>query len=100
MNITSILSIVIACGSLIFVAINYGTGRHDRSEDESVDTRKRLIEFEIKIDNMLSLMQEIRNDQKTYSAKLQEIDTEIALIKKDITQAFLQISELKGDDGK
>lgn len=98
MNITSIISICIACGSLIFVAINYGTGRHDKTDSETEEIKTSLIKCNMKLDQLCATTSAIQTDIKAMQSRVNDVEKTIGVMQRDLQTAFIRIDELKRGD--
>ena len=98
MNITSIISICIACGSLIFVAINYGTGRHDKADGETEEIKTSLIKCNMKLDQLCATTNAIQTDIKAMQSRMNDVEKTIGIMQRDLQTAFMRIDELKRGD--
>ena len=98
MNITSIISVCIACVSLIFVAINYGTGRHDKSNSESEEIKTGLLKCDMKLDQLCATTNAIQTDIKAMQSRVNDVEKTIGIMQRDLKTAFLRIDEIKRGD--
>lgn len=98
MNITSIISICIACGSLIFVAINYGTGRHDKTDSETEEIKTSLIKCNMKLDQLCATTSAIQTDIKAMQSRVNDVEKTIGVMQRDLQTAFVRIDEIKRGD--
>lgn len=98
MNITSIISICIACASLIFVAINYGTGRHDKSDSENEEIKTSLIKCNMKLDQLCATTNAIQTDIKAMQSRMNDVERTVSVMQRDLQTAFMRIDELKRGD--
>lgn len=98
MNITSIISICIACGSLIFVVINYGTGRHDKSDSENEEIKTSLIKCNMKLDQLCATTNAIQTDIKAMQNRMNDVEKNVSVMQRDLQTAFLRIDEIKRGD--
>lgn len=98
MNITSIISICIACGSLIFVAINYGTGRHDKTDSETEEIKTSLIKCNMKLDQLCATTNAIQTDIKAMQSRMNDVERTVSVMQRDLQTAFIRIDELKRGD--
>lgn len=86
MNITSIISICIAAASLIFVAVNYGTGRQDKNNIETEEIKTSLIKCNMKLDQLCATTNSIQTDIKAMQGRVTDLEREIAVIQRDIEE--------------
>lgn len=98
MNITSIISICIACGSLVFVAINYGTGRHDKANGENEEIKTALIKCNMKLDQLCATTSAIQTDIKAMQNRMNDVERTISVMQRDLQTAFIRIDEIKRGD--
>lgn len=86
MNITPIISVCIACASLIFVAVNYGTGRHDKSNNEMEEIKTSLIKCNMKLDQICSTTTNIQTDIKATQSRVTDLEKEVSVMQRDIEE--------------
>lgn len=98
MNITSIVSVCIACASLIFVAINYGTGRHDKAGNEMDSVKESLIKCNMKLDQICATTNSIQTDIKAMQTRVNDLEKELSVTQRDLQTAFIRIDEIKRGD--
>ena len=98
MNITAIISICIAAASLIFVAVNYGTGRSDKSGAEMDSVKESLIKCNMKLDQICATTNSIQTDIKAMQIRVNDLEKELSVTQRDLQTAFIRIDEIKRGD--
>lgn len=88
--------------SLIFVILTFSrnTGKDNKLEKEKLDLqmteiKESLLKVNMKLDQVCATTNETRSDFKVMSSKIQDMDKEIDVIKRDLETAFMRIDELK-----
>lgn len=94
MNV-SIISVCIALVSVIFAIITYATNRHDKSSDKLDAMETSLLKLNMKSDQICATTNETRTDIKSMNTKINDMDKEIEVVKRDIQTAFIRIDELR-----
>lgn len=101
--IISLVSVTIAVVTF-FRNINKDTKTDSQTrEREMSDLKEALIKANIKLDQVCATTSETRTDIKATNLKIQELDKELAVIKRDISIAFNRIDAIESsivDDGK
>lgn len=68
------------------------TQEEDRSQ---FDIREDLLKANIKLDSVCSVTNEIRTDIKSMQNRQNQMDQELAIVKRDIETAFIRIDEIR-----
>lgn len=102
MGVENIIPWVISLASLTIMFLNY-IGNLDKDKQKRVKSetqlfdgiRESLLKVNMKLDQVCSTTNETRSDIKSMNIKIQNLDTEIEIIKRDLKTAFSLIDELK-----
>lgn len=97
----TIISLCIAAVSLIFVIITFAVNRNndtksDAKEEGKVlnDIKEGLTKAELKLDMLTNMVNEMRAEVKAMNTKVQDIDKELTIVKRDLKTAFNRLDEL------
>lgn len=91
MNPTSIISVCIAGVSVLFVIINFA--RSASKDNDSI--KESLLKANMKLDQVCATTNETRTDIKSINNKVNDLEKEVEVVKRDVKVAFHLIDELK-----
>jgi len=97
---------IISALSLLFVVLTFAK---NSKKDEKIESEKVSAKFEgikdsllkanLKLDQVCATTNETRSDIKAMDARMQVLDKELAIVKRDLKTAFTRIDELKAQGG-
>lgn len=91
-ELSQVVSIVISGIVCIFAILTFAFGRRK----DSKETIQAMTRNDMKLDQIQETTDEIAQNVRDLTRKINEHDTEIAVIKRDLDTAFIRIDELKG----
>lgn len=104
--VPTIISVCIAAVSLIFVVLTFAVNRSNDSKQETREEDKVLNEIkesttktELKLDMLTTVINEIRADLKLMNNRVQDLEKELGIVKRDLVTAFKKIDAIEGRRG-
>ena len=92
------ISLIIALVGAFSAAYNV-IGQRKRETAEAAarleDIRTGLIKVNLKLDQVCNVTTETRSDIKAMDSRIQDLERELGLVKRDLKTAFVRIDELK-----
>lgn len=85
----------ISAVSLLFVILTFYRNVAKDGKGEMEQIKESLIKANVKLDQVFNTTNETRSDIKAMNAKIQSIDKELEIVKRDVATAFIRIDELK-----
>lgn len=102
MDYADIIPWTISVISLLFVILTFvRNGTKDKKneikeENQMMNSiRENLLKVNLKLDQVCVTTNETRSDIKLMNTKIQNLDKEIEVIKRDLKTAFIRIDEIK-----
>ena len=88
--------------SLLFVILTFvRTGTKDKLSAQKYETsqleliKEGLLKANLKLDQVCTVQNEIRNDVKNLDSQLREMDRRVTVVERDLKTAFTKIDELR-----
>ena len=85
----------ISAVSLLFVILTFYRNVSKDGKGEMEQIKESLIKANVKLDQVFNTTNETRSDIKAMNAKIQSIDKELEIVKRDVATAFVRIDEIK-----
>ena len=102
MNWLNVIPWTISGVSLLFVILTFvRNGNKDKQNETKEDNllmngiRESLLKVNMKLDQVCSTTNETRTDIKSLNKDMQDIDIRVAILERDLKNAFHQIEEVK-----
>lgn len=93
-SITSIVSVVVACVTVIFVILNYSS-THNK---DAYAQKEAVLTMGVKLDGLCATCNQISTDIKAQAQRVNELEKEFVIIKRDLETAYIRIDEIKRGD--
>lgn len=97
-NSSITITFLIAVVGFIFTVYNFYASRKKEaleSNQRLEEIRESLLKCNMKLDQVCATTNETRSDIKFLNTRIQEIDKELSIVKRDLNIAFTQINEIK-----
>lgn len=98
-DMTISISLIIAiCGCAIGIYGFFRNRKSDIKEEVKTDSdiHASLMKLELQTTQIANTTNETRTDIKAMQTKVNELDKEVGIVKRDLETAFIRIDELKG----
>ena len=97
-NSSITITFLIAVVGFLFTVYNFYASRKKEaleSNQRLEEIRESLLKCNMKLDQVCATTNETRSDIKFLNTRIQEIDKELSIVKRDLNIAFTQINEIK-----
>ena len=97
-NSSITITFLIAVVGFIFTVYNFYASRKKEALESNArleEIRESLLKCNMKLDTVCATTNETRSDIKFLNTRIQEIDKELSIVKRDLDIAFTQINEIK-----
>lgn len=93
--IKEIIPWTISAVSLLFVILAFYRNVSNDGKGEMDGIKESLLKANMKLDQVCATTNETRSDIKAMNNKIQALDKEIEVVKRDVETAFIRIDELR-----
>lgn len=91
----NIIPWTISAVSLLFVILAFYRNVSQDGKSEMNGIKEALLKANMKLDQVCATTNETRSDIKSMNTRIQNLDKEIEVVKRDVETAFIRIDELR-----